>query len=117
MKWLTLERIKKQCRIEPDFTEEDDILEMYGESAEEQVLGDLSRSYEELIETYGKIPIDIVHASLLLVDQSYKQRSAADTMQWYTVPYAYEAKIKKYMRLASPSNEQSNNKQYGCKNL
>ena len=31
MKWLTLEQIKHQLRIEADFTEEDDLLEIYGE--------------------------------------------------------------------------------------
>ena len=116
MKWLTLEKIKKQCRIEPEFTDEDELLEMYGESAEEQVLGDIGRSYEDIMESYGKVPVDIIHATLLLVDQSYRQRSAADTMSWAPVPYAYEAKIKKYIRLTS-SNYGQNQNQYGCKNL
>ena len=100
MKWLTLERIKQQLRIEADFHEEDSLLEMYGESAECQVLGDINRSYEEVMETYGEIPMDLQHATLLVVDQSYRQRSAADTMQWYSVPYAYESKTRKYTRLA-----------------
>lgn len=43
MKWLTLEGIKAKCRIEPDFNEEDELLEMYGESAEETVLNALGR--------------------------------------------------------------------------
>ena len=53
MKWLTLQRIKQRLRIEADFTEEDDILEMYGESAEEAVLELLNRSYEDLYESMG----------------------------------------------------------------
>lgn len=99
MNWLTLENIKKQCRIEQDFHDEDTLLEFYGESAEEQVLGDIGRSYQDIVTTYGKVPTDLIHASLLLVDQSYRQRSPADTMTWSTVPYAYEAKIKKYVKL------------------
>ena len=113
MKWLTLTRIKQQCRIEQDFNDEDELLEMYGESAEEQVLGDIGRTYEEIMEEYGKVPVDIVHASLLLVDHSYRQRSVADTLSWAPIPYAYEAKIKKYIRLADKSYEQSNNNRYG----
>ena len=116
MKWLTLERIKQQLRIEPEFHDEDELLEMYGESAEEQVLGDLGRSYEDIMESYGKVPVKIIHATLLLVDHSYRQRSAADTMSWAPVPYAYESKIKEYMRLTS-SNYRQNQNQYGCKNL
>ena len=44
MKWLTLKRIKQQLRIELDFTEEDEILEMYGDSAEDAILKVLNRS-------------------------------------------------------------------------
>ena len=101
MKWLTLDKIKHQCRIELDFHDEDDDLQDFGESAEQQVLHDIGRSYSELIAWKGEVPEDLVHASLLLVDQSYRQRSAADTMSWSSVPYAYEQKIKPYMRLAS----------------
>lgn len=99
MKWLTLERIKQQCRIEQDFHDEDDLLELYGESVEETVLNDLNRTYEDLIECYGQVPRNIIHASLLLVDHSYRQRSVADTMAMSSVPYAYEQKIMPYMRL------------------
>lgn len=105
-----------QCRIEFNFHAEDELIESYAESAEEQVLGDINRSYEELMETYGKIPADLVHASLMLVDHSYRQRSAADTLNWAPVPYAYEAKIMKYVRLTSHEYK-SNKSQYGCKNL
>ena len=43
MKWLTLERIKQQLRIEPDFHDEDDLLEEYGETAEDAILEVLNR--------------------------------------------------------------------------
>lgn len=101
MKWLTLQRIKQQCRIEPDFTLEDNLLISYGKSAERQVLNDLGRSYSEIIAMCGEVPEDIIHASLLLVDEAYQQRSPADRMSWSVMPYAYESKIKPYMRLAS----------------
>ena len=54
MKWLTLDWIKKHSRI--DFNGEDDLLEMYGEAAEEAVLNIINRSYTEVIETYGDVP-------------------------------------------------------------
>ena len=44
MKWLTLERIKQQCRIEPDFNDEDELLELFGDSAEDAVINLLGRS-------------------------------------------------------------------------
>jgi len=117
MKWLTLELIKKQCRIEQDFTDEDDILEMYGESAEKTVLDVINRDYTEVIEQWGEVPKPLVHASLLLVSQSYQHREPSSVQNLYTVPYAFDMKVKPYMKLANDSNENKNNNKYGCKNL
>ena len=116
MKWLTLDKIKAQCRIDPSFTLEDDILTEYGEDAEEMVLNDIRRSYTELIEIYGEVPRPFVVASLLLVAASYKIREPISTQNLYNVGYGYEKRVKPYMKL-SDNNEQSNNTQYGCKNL
>ena len=115
LRWLTLEAMKRQCRIEPDFTDEDEWLEATGEAEEETVLNILNRSYEDLIETYGKVPMPIVQATLELVDKSYQHRSAIGTQQMYLVPYTIDYRIKNYVKLTS--NEQSNNTRYGCKNL
>ena len=101
MKWLTLEKIKQQLRIKPGFTAEDTLLEMYGESAEETVLNFLNRSYQNGVETYGKIPMDVVHATLMLVDASYQHRSPASPQNMYYVLYGFDAMIKPYMRLTS----------------
>lgn len=115
MKWLTLERIKQQLRIEPDFHDEDDILELYGDSAEDAIMEVLNRSYEELYEVYGRTPAPVVHASLMLVAQSYKDREKDLVQQVYANP-TFSLLLKPYMRLASSTYDQ-NNIQYGCKNL
>ena len=117
MKWLTLERIKQQCRIEQDFTEEDDLLEMYGESAEEVLLNHLNRSYEDLMQTYGRVPAPLIHASLMLVDVSYQHRSPVSPQNMSIVPYAFDILVKPYMRLADYNDNENNNNRYGCKNL
>ena len=118
MKWLTLERIKQQCRIEPDFTEEDSLLEMYGESAEEVLLNHLYRSYEDLMEVYGRIPAPLVHASLMLVDVSYQHRSPVSPQNMSIVPYTFDILVKPYMRLTyNESDNENNETRYGCKNL
>ena len=99
MKWLTLQLIKQNSRI--DGNEEDNILTLYGNSAEQQVLNDTARTYEELVEMGGgEVPVDIVHASLMLTDFAYQQRSPVDRLQWYQVPYTYDKLIRPYMRLA-----------------
>jgi uncharacterized phage protein (predicted DNA packaging) len=117
MKWLTLERIKQQCRIEQDFTEEDSLLEMYGESAEEVLLNHLRRSYEDIMEVYGRIPAPLVLASLMLVDTSYTHRSPVSPQNMSIVPYAFDILVKPYMRLADYNDNENNNNRYGCKNL
>lgn len=115
MKWLNLEQIKAQLRIEPEFTDEDELLEMYGESAEETLLQYLNRTYEDIIEVYGKIPAPLRHATLLLVDTSYQYRSPVSAQNMSVVPYTFDILVKPYMRLTSP--DELNNNQYGCKNL
>lgn len=117
MNWLTLEKIKAQCRIEADFTDEDSLLEMYGDTAEETVLNAMNRSYTDVIEVYGRVPAPIVQASLMLVDLSYQHRSAVSPQQMYMVPYAFDLMVKPYMRLTSPYDNGQNQNQYGCKNL
>lgn len=100
MKWLTLNKIKAQCRIEQDFTLEDDILTEYGEDAEEMVLNDIRRSYTELLEIYGEVPRPLVVASLLLVAASYKIREPISAQNLYNVGYGYEKRVKPYMKLS-----------------
>lgn len=116
MKYLTLEAIKRQIRMEQDFHDEDEWLEETGEAEEEAMLNLLGRSYEDLIETYGKVPPTIVKSTLELVDISYQHRSPVSQQNMYLVPYTFDMRVKPYIKLAD-DNEQSNNKQYGCKNL
>jgi uncharacterized phage protein (predicted DNA packaging) len=115
MKWLTLEYIKKHSRI--DFDCEDDLLNIYGESAEDTVLNVIARSYTEVIELYGEVPKPLFVAALMLVEVSYTQRAPITQQNMYTVPYAFDMMVKPYMRLASNENDNNNKSKYGCKNL
>ena len=104
MKWLTLNDIKDQLRIERDFTDDDGLLTKYGESAENTILNICRRTYDDFLSEYGKIPSDIVEASLLLVTVSYEHRAAVTQYQMYSVGYAFDMKVKPYMKLASDNN-------------
>lgn len=117
MKYLTLEKIKAQCRIEQDFTDEDTLLESYGESAEETVLNILSRTYEDVMEVYGRIPAPLLQATLMLVDVNYQHRSPVSSLNMSFVPYTFDILVKPYMRLADYNNGQTNNNRYGCEHL
>ena len=99
MKWLSLEKIKRNSRI--DYDDEDGLLTSYGQSAEDTVLNYLNRSYQDVIEQYGDIPEPVVQASLMLVDTWYKHRSPIEQVNISTVPYTFDVLLKPYMRLAS----------------
>lgn len=105
MKWLTLKQIKQQLRIELDFTDEDDELTGYGESAEDTVLNLCQRTYDDFLSDYGAIPKPIVEASLMLVTLSYEQRTPVTQYQLYAVKYAFDLKLKPYMRLVLPESD------------
>lgn len=104
MKWLTLEEIKQQLRIEPEFEDEDTLLTRYGNSAEAVVLNMTKRTFDELkaMNPTGEdaIPDDLWEASIMLVEVSYHQRSPISQQHLSGVPYAFDMKIKPYMRLA-----------------
>lgn len=97
MKYLTIDYIKQHSRIEYDC--EDTLLELYGEAAEETTLNHLNRTYEDLVEIYGRVPAPIVHATLMLVDVSYQHRSPVSGQSMYSVPYTYDLLVKPYMKL------------------
>lgn len=100
MKWLSIDFIKKHSRI--DFDCEDSLLELYGDSAEETILDITGRTYEELVDIGGgKIPAKLYQAALLLVDNSYNQRSAISNQQLYNVPNGFDFLVKNFMKLTS----------------
>ena len=111
MKWLTLERIKQQLRIEPDFHDEDELLELYGESAEDAIMEVLNRSYEDMYEVYGRIPAPVRQASLMLVASLYKDREK-DLVQETHDNKTFRFLLAPYARLAS-NNANENNNGYG----
>lgn len=103
MRWLTLDDIKAQLRIESSFTDEDNLLTAYGNNAEEMVLNITERTEAELKAMnrldVTKMPRPIVQATLMLVDLSYQQRNPISMANLYAVPYSFDFLIKPYMKL------------------
>lgn len=101
MKWTTIEWIKAHSRVEYDI--EDDLLTLYANSAEETILNITGRTEEELKSMNqsdtSKVPDAILHATLMLVDLSYQQRSPLTPQQLYAVPYTFDILVKPYMIL------------------
>lgn len=100
--FLTLEEIKNQCRIAPEDTEEDGLLQMYGVAAEQTVLGLINRSVLECVDEYGTDldgAVPLKQAMLVLVAQSYKYREASTPENVNAVPYGVQTLIAPYVRL------------------
>ncbi len=71
MQYLTLEEIKKQCVIDPQFTEDDSFLEMIGDAAEDMTAQLLDCPLADVEAHYGQLPATIQHAMRILVDYYY----------------------------------------------
>lgn len=107
MKFLTFQEIKQQCRLDDEQAElEHDLLEMYGEAAEETVLDLIRRSLLDVIVTYNGIPKRLRQASLLLVAQSYQHREPSSSQNMSIVPYSFDLLVKPLMRLAGEDPKQ-----------
>ena len=118
MKWLTKDWIKKHSRI--DFDCEDELLELYGNAAENGILRLLNRSWEDVRENLSDEDINgsLMIAGLLLTEHLYTHRGPIENVQPYQIPYNIDFYIKPFMRLVSNNYEQTNTQGYGkCKNL
>ena len=80
MNYLTLDMIKKQCVVDPDYTEDDDFLTMCGDAAESMAEQMLDLPLDEVVATYGEMPPVLMHAIRMLVDYFYAcNRGSAGT--------------------------------------
>ena len=101
LKWLSIDAIHAHCRI--DFNCEDAELEQYGMAAEQAILDLTRRTYENFIDTYGRIPDPIFNASLLLVQSLYKNRDAEEQRDSKEIAYGFQFLVKNYMALTLSS--------------
>ena len=102
MKFLTFDQIKAQLRLDDEqFEYERDLLELYGDAAEDMVLNTCNRTITDIFEQYGMVPKALVQAGLMLVAQSYQHREPASPQNLSVVPYAFDLLLKPYMRLTT----------------
>lgn len=72
MRYLTLEDIKQQLRMDLGFTDDDALLETYGDAAEDFVEQHLNRALDDICaDNSGELPKNIKAALLMLVDYLY----------------------------------------------
>ena len=97
LKWLSLDAIHAHCRI--DFDCEDAELEQFGMAAEQAILDLTRRTYENFVDTYGRIPDPIFNATLLLVQSLYKNRDAEEQRDSKEIAFGFSFMVKNYMVL------------------
>ena len=97
LKWLTIDAIHAHCRI--DFNCEDAELEQYGIAAEQAILDLTRRTFDNFIDTYGRIPDPIYNATLLLVQSLYKNRDAEEQRDSKDIAFGFSFMVKNYMVL------------------
>ena len=97
LKWLNLDAIHQHCRI--DFNCEDAELEQMAMTAEQAILDLTRRTYENFIDTYGRIPDPIFNASLLLVQSLYNNRDAEEQRDSKEIAFGFSFMVKNYMVL------------------
>ena len=97
MKFLTIDKIKQQLRL--DCTCEAELLDAYGNSAEETVLDIMGCTYDEAVAKYGSIPARAQQAALMLVDTWYQYRTPVSDRQMSVVPYTFNILMKPLAKL------------------
>lgn len=98
MKYMRLDYIKEHSRI--DYNDEDGLLELYTDSAEQTVLNYIGRTYEEVVEVWGCVPDELRLATLITVDHIYQHRGMTVQQKLEENP-AFGLFTKPYMKLSS----------------
>ena len=101
LKWLSLDAIHQHTRM--DFNCEDAELEQFGMAAEQAILDLTRRTYENFIDTYGRIPDPIFNATLLLTQSLYKNRDAEEQRDSKEIAFGFSFMVKNYMVLTGGS--------------
>lgn len=95
MQYLTLDEIKRQCVIDEDYHDDDEFLNMIGDSAEELTAQLLDCSLDEIAAANGDLPAGLRHALRMLCDYFYScQRGSGEGAP--DVPSAIQMMIKLY---------------------
>ena len=99
MKFLTADLIAKHLRLDCAEDENELITTVYAASAEESVLNILQRPLDSLILEYGKVPMPVIHAALILTEHFYTNRSSVAYQQLSQVPFSVSTLLTPYLRL------------------
>lgn len=100
---VTLDELKAQMR--EDWDGEDELITLYGEAAEQAVIGATRRTAEELTamgvaEGCGGFPARLKVAVLMLAAHSHRNREPVAAVAQNAVPYTLDMYVKPYVKLS-----------------
>jgi len=97
MRYLTLEKIKKQCNIDEWYNGDNEYLISLGNVAENIVETDLDDSLESIVQQNdGVMPESIIHSMLLMIAHLYQNREAVTYGSSVELPLGYEHLLCKF---------------------
>lgn len=101
---LTLQEIKQQCRLEPDFTEEDDLLNQIGNAVQSRTETRINRKlYADTVPDTDPcglvLPEEIKQALLMLAGYWYENRVAGNDFEQSEAPLGYSWLVDPYRHI------------------
>lgn len=96
MEFLTLDLIKKHLNIDIDFTDDDNLLEVYGEAAEKAIERHIDCEIHDLCED-GELPKPIIISMLLLCGNLYANRESIAPVTMVKIPDTIDMMLKTYV--------------------
>lgn len=97
---VSLELLKKELRMQSDFTCQDDILEVDLEAAESAIVAWCNRSVDELKGLgSGAFPAPLLKAELALAKHMFTHDMVADERSLTATPFGISTLIKPYVKL------------------
>lgn len=94
--YLDIDLVKKHLNIESGYTDDDELLLLYMEAAEDAVRVHVNEDLETIAEKNGGcLPTPLFQAMLLQVGNLYQNREIVGT-KVETVPFAYQYLINLY---------------------
>ena len=74
LQFLTIDEIKKQLNVDLEYHDDDEFLELVGESAEDMIAQLIDCPIEQVEAKFGEVPASIRHAARMLCDYMYSQQ-------------------------------------------
>ena len=99
MQYLTIDELKKQCNIDPQYDGDNEYLEMVADAAEDYLATYIRCPLAEVEAEYGELPATLHHALRILVDFYYSSFRGSGESD-IDFPAAFEKMAKLYRNYA-----------------